>query len=51
MKESGLLEAGYQYINLDDCWQSSLRDEKGRLQGDFVKFPNGIKALVEKINA
>lgn len=51
MKESGLLEAGYRYINLDDCWQSSLRDEKGRLQGDFVKFPNGIKALVEKINA
>ena len=22
MKKTGLLEAGYKYINLDDCWQS-----------------------------
>ncbi len=51
MKESGLADCGYQYINLDDCWQSSFRDENGRLQGDFVAFPNGIKSLVEKVNA
>ncbi len=51
MKQSGLLDAGYQYINIDDCWQSSLRDENGRLQGDFVTFPNGIPALVKKVNA
>ena len=30
VKDSGLLDAGYQYINLDDCWQSSLRDKDGR---------------------
>ncbi len=51
MKDSGLLECGYQYVNLDDCWQSSSRDDNGRLQGDFVAFPNGIKSLVEKVNA
>lgn len=51
MKESGLADCGYQYVNLDDCWQSSFRDESGRLQGDFVSFPNGIKSLVEKVNA
>ena len=51
IKESGLADCGYQYINLDDCWQSSSRDENGRLQGDFVSFPNGIKSLVEKVNA
>ena len=48
MKESGLLDCGYCFVNLDDCWQSSSRDENGRLQGDFVTFPSGIKALVEK---
>ena len=31
MKASGLADAGYQYVNLDDCWQSSMRDENGRL--------------------
>ena len=51
MKDSGLLDCGYCYVNLDDCWQSSSRDENGRLQGDLVTFPSGIKALVEKVNA
>ena len=51
MKDSGLLDCGYCYVNLDDCWQSSSRDENGRLQGDFVTFPSGIRALVEKVNA
>ncbi len=50
MKASGLLDAGYNYINIDDCWQSALRDENGRLQSDPVSFPSGIKALVKKIN-
>ena len=51
IKDSGLAECGYQYINLDDCWQSSFRDENGKLQGDFVAFPSGIKSLAESINA
>lgn len=50
MKESGLLDCGYQYVNIDDCWQSSMRDENGRLQGDLGTFPSGIKALVQKVN-
>lgn len=50
MKKSGLLEAGYNYVNLDDCWHSSMRDEKGRLQGDLNTFPSGIKSLVKDIN-
>lgn len=51
MKNSGLLECGYRYVNIDDCWQSSMRDADGKLQGDFVKFPSGIKSLVERVNA
>ncbi len=51
MKESGLSEAGYVYVNIDDCWQSSMRDENGRLQGDLSTFPHGIKWLVNQVNA
>ena len=50
LKNSGLADCGYIYLNIDDCWQSSMRDEKGKLQSDFVTFPSGIKSLCEKIN-
>ena len=50
VKDSGLADAGYVYINLDDCWQSSMRDENGRMQGDLTAFPHGIKWLVEQVN-
>ena len=51
MQKSGLLDAGYQYVNIDDCWQSSSRDANGRFQSDFVTFPSGIPALVQRVNA
>lgn len=50
MKNSGLAEAGYEYINLDDCWQSSMRDNMGRLQGDLGTFSKGMPELIEEIN-
>ncbi|MBR2876263.1 MAG: alpha-galactosidase [Clostridia bacterium] len=50
MKKTGLADAGYQYINLDDCWQSSLRTADGKLQGDLTRFPRGIKPLIEDLN-
>ena len=50
MDKSGLRDAGYIYVNLDDCWQSSMRDENGRLQGDLSTFPHGIKWLVNQVN-
>ena len=46
LNASGLIEAGYNYINLDDCWQIS-RDEHGVIVPDPVRFPNGIKPLVD----
>lgn len=51
MKDNGLIEAGYKYINLDDCWQSSLRDENGELVGDYETFPSGIADLAKQVNA
>ena len=50
MRDSGLADAGYRYLNLDDCWQSSARDANGRLQGDLGTFPSGIPALRQKVN-
>ena len=50
MKKSGLLDAGYKFVNHDDCWHSSIRDKDGKLQGDLATFPRGIKPLVEDLN-
>lgn len=50
MKDSGLADAGYTYVNIDDCWQSSMRDDNGKLQGDLTTFPHGIKWLVNEVN-
>ena len=51
MKEKGLLEAGYRFVNIDDNWVCNNRDENGRMQSDPLTFPHGIPALVEKVNA
>lgn len=51
MKKSGLADAGYSYINLDDCWQSSLRDENGKWQADMSNFPSGMGKIIATINA
>lgn len=51
MKITGLLDAGYNFVNLDDCWQSSMRDNNGNLQNDLERFPNGISALARKLNS
>lgn len=51
MKMTGLLDAGYNFVNLDDCWQSSMRDNNGNLQNDLERFPNGISALARKLNS
>ena len=51
MKDNGLIEAGYNRLNLDDNWQSSMRDEYGDLQGDLEAFPHGIPWLVNEVNS
>src|SRR5512136_2242571 len=43
MVASGMRDAGYQYIVIDDCWQIA-RDAKGNILADHKAFPSGIKA-------
>ena len=50
MVESGMKEAGYEYIVIDDCWQVS-RDENGNIQPDSEKFPSGMKDLADYIHS
>ena len=40
LASKGYLEAGYQYINLDDCWMDTERDTDGNLQWG-PNFPTG----------
>jgi len=47
---SGMKDAGYQYVVIDDCWQGE-RDKDGFIQPDPVRFPSGIKALADYIHS
>jgi len=51
MVSSGMAAAGYQYINLDDCWAEMARDASGNLQASVTKFPNGLKALADYVHS
>ena len=47
----GYLDAGYDFISLDDCWSSLDRDVDGQLQSDPIRFPSGIKALADYVSS
>jgi alpha-galactosidase len=51
MVSRGLRDAGYRYVNLDDCWEAPTRDAAGRLQADPQTFPSGITALAAYLHA
>ncbi len=50
MEESGMKEAGYEYIVIDDCWQTG-READGTITADPDKFPSGMKALADYIHS
>jgi alpha-galactosidase len=50
MVSSGMKAAGYQYVNIDDCWMAKERDAQGNLQSDPVRFPHGIKAIADYVH-
>lgn len=41
--ETGLKDAGYEYVIIDDCWALRERDKNGKLVPDPEKFPHGMK--------
>ncbi len=48
---TGLRDAGYTYLVIDDCWSEKRRDENGRLVPDKKRFPNGMKALADYVHS
>ncbi|MGA2738468.1 MAG: alpha-galactosidase [Bryobacteraceae bacterium] len=50
MVSSGMQDAGYQYVVIDDCWQVD-RDAQGNIIPDAKRFPTGMKALADYVHA
>lgn len=49
MVETGMLDAGYKYLVIDDCWQVD-RAADGRIIADPQRFPGGMKALADYVH-
>ncbi|HKO82365.1 MAG TPA: glycoside hydrolase family 27 protein, partial [Chitinophagaceae bacterium] len=49
MVSSGMLQAGYRYLIIDDGWQGG-RDNRNNIIPDPIKFPSGIKALADYLH-
>jgi alpha-galactosidase len=49
MASNGMKDAGYQFVIIDDCWQTG-RDAAGNIVADAERFPSGIKALADYIH-
>lgn len=50
MVETGLLDAGYTYLVIDDCWSQQGRGANGELVADPAKFPHGMKAVADYVH-
>jgi alpha-galactosidase len=50
MVTSGMKDAGYEYVVIDDCWQVD-RDENGEIIADKERFPHGMKYLADYIHS
>ncbi len=48
--ETGLQDAGYEYVVMDDIWEADERVD-GKLTWDPDKFPEGIPALAEYVHS
>jgi alpha-galactosidase len=48
---SGVKEAGYAYVNIDDCWMAEERGPEGELQPNPKTFPQGLEVLADYVHA
>lgn len=52
---TGLADAGYTYLNLDDTWSNRKGEDRGRINGKLEahpeKFPHGMKYLADYIHS
>jgi alpha-galactosidase len=50
MVSSGMKDAGYRYVNIDDCWHGE-RDSLGFIHPDKKRFPSEMKALADYVHS
>ncbi len=50
MVSNGMKAAGYDYVNIDDCWMAPNRDSAGNLVADPTRFPDGIKPVADYVH-
>lgn len=51
MVSTGLKDAGYQYVVIDDIWALKERDKNGCLVPDPEKFPHGMKFISDYVHS
>jgi alpha-galactosidase len=51
MVSSGMRDAGYRYVVIDDGWMAPERDRHGDFVADPDTVPHGIKALADRVHA
>ncbi|KAI6146844.1 glycoside hydrolase family 27 protein, partial [Pisolithus tinctorius] len=47
----GLADAGYNYVNIDDCYAAKQHNSDGDIIANQTKFPSGMKTLTDSIHA
>lgn len=51
MVASGMKDAGYQYVNIDEGWWQGTRDSSGNIAVDPADWPGGMKAIADYIHS
>ncbi len=52
MVSTGLKDAGYEYLVIDDCWSERDRDpETGKIVPDKIKFPKGMNDVSDYVHS
>src|SRR5882757_5241074 len=50
MVSSGMRDAGYLYVVIDDCWHGP-RDAQGNITADAERFPSGMRVLADYVHS
>jgi hypothetical protein len=48
---SGMKDAGYQYVNIDEGWWQGTRDSAGNITVDPADWPGGMKAIADYLHS
>jgi len=51
MKSLGLIDAGYTWMNIDDCYSEMKRNANGDIVAHKTRFPSGMNYLTDQIHA